>query len=300
MKTIGVIGLGSIGMRHAKNLKRMGHNVVGFDPVLVGDGFPSMWPVRRLDELDAIVVASPTEQHGNDLVTIGPEMLSKSFFEKPICTRLNNPFAREVAMVGYNLRFHGCVKVAKEWIDSGKIGDPQWANFTLGQHSEKPAYLRTGVILNWSHEIDLALYLLGPAMVAGSNTLVRDGKDEMTDILLTHQTNAPRFDPWITTIHLDYISNPEVRRFRIQGTRGIIEVDLVRFSADLYCDEPTEPFRWKDHTWNDTYIEEMEEFLAIVDNPNAPVNRPRIGATGADGLAVLKICLEVRKQAELV
>lgn len=283
---VAVIGCGSIGERHALNLEGLGHTVDRFDPVR----FPGKNPYDVISTCDAVVIAAPTCMH-DDYMEEAVRYRKPFFVEKPIADNLLGSVvedAKKAVMCGYNLRFHGCVKKALWWIDSGKIGDPLWANFTLGQFSEKPPYLRDGVILNWSHEIDLATYLLGPATVTGSSTLLRDGKDTMSDILLTHKGCGCR-----STIHLDYISDPEVRRFRIQGTLGIIEVDLVRFTADLYCMEPTEPFRWKDHTWNDTYIDEMQAFLDRIDGEKT------LGCTGEQGLEVLKICLEVRKQAGL-
>jgi hypothetical protein len=67
--------------------------------------------------------------------------------------------------------------------------------------------------------------------------------------------------------------------------------------------DPSEPIL-KEHfmgrdTWNDNYIEEIQEFLAIVDNPDAPSMHQRIGCTGKEALDVLKICLQVREQAGL-
>lgn len=295
MKTIGVIGLGSIGMRHGRNLTGMGHQVIGFDPVAIGDGFPSLWPppMSGYDKLDAVIIASPTDQHVSDLINIPDHV--PVFMEKPVgATQADYDFLRisdidrdQIKMVGYNLRFHGCVKKVKEWLNARKIGEVLWANFTLGQHSIKPPYLRDGVILNWSHEIDLAIYLLGDAKIKGSSTAMMEGRDYMADILLTHNRGCN------STVHLDYISDPECRRFRIQGGGGIIEVDLVRFTADLYCETPTEPFRWKDSTWNETYIEEMQAFIDRIDG------KETIGCNAVEGLKVLEICLEVRKQANL-
>ncbi len=172
---IGVIGLGSIGMRHARNLQSLGHKVIGYDPI---EELRDQFPGEGLTE-EAYVFATPTKHHyGNILdsaLTYKP-----LFVEKPIA-HLWHPDFHIVRMVGYNLRFHACVKKAKEWIDAGRIGKPLWANFTCGQFSDKPAYLRDGVILNWSHEIDLALHLLGPGHLEASSVRIIDGYDDMAD-----------------------------------------------------------------------------------------------------------------------
>lgn len=289
MKTIGIIGLGSIGNRHSQNLKAMGYSVLGYDP----DITDKISPIRLesiekvIRDSDALVIASPTDLHYEHIYKCLQKTMSV-FVEKPIAHSLEEPhdptLLRQVMMVGYNLRFHASVKRAKAWLDEERIGKPLWASFTLGQHSIKPPYLRDGVILNWSHEIDLALYLLGDANVMGSNTVLRDGQDIMTDILLTHKAEGCR-----TIIHLDYITDPQQRHFRIVGSNGAIFVDLDKRTSQLWGDGTYH----ESDNWNDNYIEEMQAFLDRCDG------KETLGCTGEEALKVLKICLEVRKQAGL-
>jgi len=95
-------------------------------------------------------------------------------------------------------------------------------------------------------------------------------------------------------VHLDYITQPEIRQFLIVGTGATIIVDLLhrmawlRRADDVIIDQ----FQGQD-TWNDNYIEEMKAFLDRCDG------KETIGCTGEEGLAVLDICLQVRKQAGL-
>lgn len=287
-RTIGVIGLGSIGMRHKTNLwKELKQTeVVGYDPDpdkqngagwVVGD-------IRKLVEIsDLIVIASPTSLHSEYIGACEGKPL---FVEKPIAAKLPVNIT-DVVMVGYNLRFHSCVRVAKDWINSGALGTILWANFTLGQYNAKPAYLRDGVILNWSHEIDLALYLLGPWSLVGSGTRIVAGWDDMTDILL-NQSGCR------TTIHLDYVTKPEIRQFVIVGTGATIIVDLVHRMAFLRSPKEEIIDSHEGHdTWDDNYIEEMQAFLDRCDG------KETIGCTAMEGLEVLKICEQVRKQAGL-
>ena len=282
---IGVIGLGSIGRRHATNLyKELGQTeVIGYDPDLdknVG------WVIGDLDKLikmaSAIVIASPTHLHNEHALSC---MGKPSFMEKPIADSL--PVIGTPLMVGYNLRFHPCVIKAKEWINAGDIGEPVWANFTLGQRSEKPPYLRDGVILNWSHEIDLCLYLLGNGSVSGSSTRLSDGRDDISDILFTH-TNGCR-----STIHLDYRTEPEVRQSIIVGNKATVIVDLVSHNAWLRDKDSHILEHAQGVDWDYTYIEEMRAFLARLDG------KQTLGCTAEEGLEVLKVCLEVRKRAGL-
>lgn len=296
-KTIGVIGLGSIGLRHAVNLRALGCNVRAWDPDmkrrLQFNGV--LWDMDEVMGSDAVVVASPTPLHADQLYKV-MSAAKPCFVEKPIGDNyidIDLALCKEVQfqqqiMVGYNLRFHSCVKQARAWLEAGLIGQPMWANFTCAQYNDKPAYLRDGVILNWSHEIDLALYLLGPAKVAASSTRLTDGKDDLTDILLTHDNGAR------SNIHLDYITNPEQRGFTIGGSNGVIAADLTLRSVVRIVDGDR-PFVYHDQgdSYDKNYVEEMQAFLDRIDG------KKTIGATGEEGLAVLKICLEVREQAGL-
>jgi predicted dehydrogenase len=310
---VGVIGLGSIGLRHALNLKDHGYEVVVFDPALDKDSEDD-WKRRDLAkrngyiiesdrehlfrDVDAVVSATPSEQHVNDLrsaIEYGVPIL----VEKPIATAMT-PALRDLlaeakhddlpVMVGYNLRFHACVIKAKAWLDQGLIGQPLWASFTCAQLNDK--YRHDGVILSWSHEIDLARYLLGPAKVICATARVCNGHDDIADLVLEHEDGAR------SNIHLDYVTAPSMRTFHIVGSKGRIIAFLddsglryaVRQASDAsipeVCTFPYESF-------DRDYVTELKAFLRRAEG------KPAFGATGADGLAVLDLCVTARQLAGL-
>ncbi len=291
-KTILIIGMGSIGKRHDRNLVELGCRTIPYDPIVYDPG-PDYFS-NALKDCDAVVIASPTSTHYN-------YFLQCMGYNKPIF--VEKPIARNASewrslkyyigqganlFVGYNLRFHPCVIQAKQWLDDGKIGKVLWANFVCAQFNDKPEYMRDGVILNWSHEIDLALHLLGPAIVTGSSTRVQD-TDTMTDILLLHETAC------MTTVHLDYVTKPERRGFLVQGTRGQIQGHLPHRTIALLDENDMCP---EHHTLTATsydtdYINEMKAFLDHIDG------KPHIGCTGEEARDVLEICLKVREQCGL-
>jgi len=134
---IGVLGLGSIGMRHAKNVLALGHEVDAYDPVgMAGQVFVPEIRVMHRDHVlilsKAIVVASPSIHHGVDLqdaIHSGCHVL----VEKPFgydCPPLLDGFLQatrqkapgQIVATGFNLRFHSCVKKAKELVpDLGEL-----------------------------------------------------------------------------------------------------------------------------------------------------------------------------------
>lgn len=284
-KKIAVIGLGSIGSRHAKNLIQLGHEVHGYDLVTIIciPGVKIHSSLGKLPEVDAYVIASPTPTHSLYIATARLQFPGKPLFvEKPVA---HAPFngSEDIAMVGYNLRFHSCVLQAKEWIDL--IGKPQWATFCVAQRNTKADYLRDGVILNWSHEIDLALHLLGPATV---KACVADEKETLADIILVHENGCQ------TTIHLDYLTKPEIRQSIIVGDKGTIILDLAHRHAWFRDSHEKGPVGFVGpDTFDSNYLDEMESFIARIEGQET------VGCSGKEGLDVLKVCLEAKTIAKM-
>lgn len=274
---VGVIGLGSIGSRHAANLTKLGHEVYGYDPNKQTQDLKFV-----CENSEALVIASPTDFHYHHVCAAVLRGIPV-FIEKPIGT-----FTYPVmvpCMVGYNLRFHPCVKKAKEWMP--RIGKPIWANFTVAQYNDRPEYRRDGVILNWSHEIDLALHLLGPATVGASATMLdSSGQDTLSDMILLH-TNGCR-----SQIHLDYLTRPERRHFTIVGEEGRITCNLPERNIFINHKDLMDWFPGKG-TWDDDYVDEMKAFISLC---NGHENE---GCSYVEANAVVDICNTVRKQAGL-
>lgn len=294
-KAIGVIGLGSIGMRHAMNMLKLEQHVVGFDPdterqkELYASGGAIAENINdMLNVCDGMMIASPTpwhRQHITDCFSFDCSV----FVEKPIADVLDEDLGW-VQMVGYNLRFHSSVVAAKKMIKGGEIGIPLWANFVCSQKTQHEAYLRDGVILNWSHEIDLAMHLLGPATLLTSSTRVTNGFDDLTDIILMHDGGCR------TSIHLDYLGDPEIRKFTVMGTEGTLTGNLTtpRFVVKHRAGTAIMPVEYGTDTFDKNYITEAKEFLGLMEG------KETIACTGDEALNVLEICQQVQKQAGLI
>lgn len=290
---IGVIGLGSIGMRHARNLLDMKHKVMAFDPRdCAGDVYDGVSLTSRakvMGEAQAVVIASPSGEHLEDMracIDAGKHV----FVEKPIATIRPElvsellAYAKNKGLVvftGTNLRFHPCVIAAEGWIMQGHIGKPLWASFICAALSVKPPYLRDGIILNTgAHEVDLALHLLGPAKVLCASAHCTEHGDDIADFVLEHESGAR------SSFHIDYVTKDEIREFWIAGEEKNIGVDLLgrRASLGKFTQECAGSF-------DDDYVAEMRAFIDRIEGKEAR------GATGDDGLAALEVLLDVRKKA---
>lgn len=282
---IGIVGHGSIGQRHADNARSLGHEVKVYDPAIIGGS-----DFRRESDLydwcDAAVIATPSQFHESGVracVERGKHVL----VEKPVSVAVGGlPAILEsaadkglIVMMGCNMRFHPCVQMAKRWIAEGSIGRPLWAHFTCGTLTSK--YAGDGVILNTgAHEVDIALHLLGPAQVMSANVGWKT-PDEIADFVLEHDNGAR------SSFHLDFITPNEIREFWIAGEDDNIGVDLP--SRHITCKRLGSSVGPGDYDLD--YRNEMRAFVERVGGMITP------GASGADGLATLKVLLDVRKKA---
>jgi len=267
-----VIGLGSIGMRHARNLLDMGHEVCGYDVVNKITVYPQGMEVGDFimaDSWDGVIIASPTSTHKRyleDAVDYGHHV----FVEKPIAEKadgvaeiLESASSRGIiVMVGNMLRFHPNVILAKQ-----HIKHPVSATFRVKQKNTKYS---ENVILNWgAHEIDLALYLLGPGKCVDAS-----GTRESASVTIEHDSGV------ISEVYMDYLADPEVRDFKVETWEDTHDINLTL------------------HDWNCIYVDEMAAFVGLIEGQEHGFQNLRC-ATGEDGLAALRIINDAEKKAGL-
>ncbi len=287
-----VIGLGSIGTRHAQNLSALGHEVLGYDikfldgwasTVLYND-FKMINSPSQVDDIQGCIIATPSSQHDDDLnyvIARGWHTL----VEKPIGDKITDTLISSVdfakarglqIMMGNNLRFHPSARLVKRYLTGGQIGKPVWAHICVAQFSDKPDYRRDGVTLNWgAHEIDLALWLFGPARVATASI---NKEDTLADICLVHDGGCR------SVIHLDYLTQPELRQSVIMGDEGRLVMSLTGRYGALQRSQFSSAPEKQDGDFAEDYQREMIAFVnTVVDG------KPWPGATGEDGLAALRI-----------
>ena len=310
---VAVIGLGSIGLRHAGNLQSLGCRVIGFDPdpkrraMLNGKNCIAVESRNEaLAKADAAIIASPNACHLDDAraaVEAGCHVLIEkplAHIEAGVADILNTADTNNLTIgVAHNLRFHPVVKAAKKKINDGELGDLQSANFICSSYlpdwrpeqdhrQNYTADAKTGgVLFDISHEFDLAYYLLGAAEMKNasaenSGTLGIDAEDS-ADIILKHACGA------CTQLHLDYKSKEARRGFEITGTGGRLQADILKSSLIQFdatgtqADEQT--FGGK---ITDMYEFEITDFLNAIENKSSPCSN------GQQGLDVLRLVLKAR------
>ena len=310
---LSLLGLGSIGIRHARNALLLGADVVGFDPLperreaLEKIGGRT---ARNREEIFSrgapIVVATPNEQHIENIretLAAGLHVL----VEKPlahtcdgVAELLDSAEAQELCVfVGFNLRLHPAVIAARRILARDILGSVLWARFHVSSYlpdwRPNQEYAKGyaadpftgGVLFDLSHELDLAQYLLGPATLAAgvarkTGTLKIESED-CADIILRHKTGVQ------SAVHLDYATPTRRRVTEIAGTDGFLELDL---EGRTFCltGKGGETLAEEDYdtSIDDDYVEEMKIFLACCRGEAEPP------CNGREGLEALKLIVAAR------
>ncbi len=315
---VAVLGLGSIGMRHARNLAARGARVRGYDPepkrcaelLSLGQQTADSRSAA-LEGARAAVIATPNAQHLDDLaaaIGAGCHVL----VEKPLAhtdegveTILGEANARGLTVfVGHSLRFHPAVRAGQKLTADGALGEPLWARLHFSSYlpewrprsNHRQGYAADretgGVLFDLTHEFDLANALLGAARTVAAvarctGTLGIDS-DDCADVILEHDRGL------YSNLHLDYVTRPRRREAEVAGTEGILAIDLDRRRLTL-TDVRGE--RVKEERFGDDYAADYEAeiggFVACIEGrANPPCD-------GLEGLAVLRQVLAARRMSGL-
>ncbi len=291
-----VIGGGSIGSRHLKNLSALGVDQLALvepdEPrriALASEvsavGFPDMkagfdW------QPDFVVIATPSHMHDAAALMAARHGLDL-FIEKPLAHTANHLDELSalvvqkdlISMVGCNMRFHPGPTAIKELLKNGKLGKILFSRIQTGSYlpdwrptqdyrSNYAAKAETGggCILDCIHEIDLALWFLGPASrvfchAAHMSSLEIETED-VASIILQHTSGTT------SEIHLDYVQRAYQRDCQIVGELGSVFWDFndgnIRFynANDSKWTVQAQPKNW---SINDMYLAEMKHFLSCIE-----------------------------------
>ena len=318
---IAVVGLGSIGRRHVRNLKRLRPEL---EITLVRSGKGPAWPEQQFAQrvvmtsaeairagAQAAIVCSPAPFHvpqAQEWLRAGKPLL----IEKPLShntTGLSELIAMAEAvdvpvLVGYVLRYDLAAHHFYDWLQSKQIGDLLHVRIECGsylpdwrpeQDYRESASARTdlggGVLLELSHEIDYANWFFGPfaevqASLQYSKTLEIETEDG-ADLLLYNSVGLP------VSVHLDFYRRVPTRQCRVQTTQGELVWDALaqKVGWTTAVGEVTE--QHFSQARDDLFVRQLEHFFDCIENHTPP----RISLQ--DGVEVLKI-IEKVKQSHLL
>ena len=312
-----MLGLGSIGHRHAANLVWLGCDVTTFDPA-GGERAPRGARVvesesEALDAATAAVIASPTVLHAEQ-ARRALERGCHVLVEKPLATdgRTAHELVELAAEVGrvltvaMNLRFHPGPRGLRHLVAAGRIGRPLTAHFSFGYHlpewrpetDYRTGYsarreLGGGVLLDVIHELDYAAWILGP--LTEVDALLETVSDLEVDVEDVVKLNARHASGAVSSFDLDYLDHKYRRSCRIVGSAGTIEWVWSEEEVRLHRPDGGSEVIQALSDPAAAYRAELEQFLRLIDRRLPETER--LLATGEDGADALAVVDAARKSA---
>lgn len=318
-----IVGAGSIGRRHLRNLRALapGCEIAAFRAAGArGEELAEEFRWEVVGSLsDGIacapsfaVISNPPALHiapALELARAGVPL----FIEKPLSDRMEGieELKRIVAekrlpcLVAFNLRFHPGLRRIRALLDEGRIGRPLSIRAEVGQYlpdwrpgeDYREGYtarraLGGGVILDLIHELDCARWLMGEvkrvSCFAGRVSRLEMDAEDVAEINLEFESGA------LGNVHLDCLQRAPSRLCRIFGEEGTILWDYHANEVRIH-DVRTgswEAIRDEAFVRNDMFLDEMRHFLNCLEGKETPL------VDVEEGARVLRLALAARESAE--
>jgi len=318
---IAVIGYGSIGKRHVRNLLDIKNieiiictkqNIKNLNRKKIKIVKSMLECIKEKPDIG--IIANETSKHvkdANELAKQGVDI----FIEKPLSNstkdlkllKKNIEKQNIISQMGCNFRFHPCIIKMKEIVENNIIGEiitvsaesgsylPDWhpyEDYTKGYAARDD--LGGGIVLTCIHEIDYLYWILGDVKevfsVTGKFSKLKVSSDDMSAIILKFKNNV------IGELHLDYFQRPNFKSCKIRGEKGVIYWDSDYNEVKIYL---TNKKRWKTvlkvgkYERNKMYVDEINHFLKCVKTRKPSINDIK------EGIRTLEISLGIKKSSKL-
>lgn len=288
MLQVGVIGLGSIGKRHLRNLRQLFPEARLFSTSASGNShtqIPEQAIALSLPELitqkpDFVVVASPANMHlqhteallARGIPTLVEKPLAASADQAQQFLQLLAQYPQSIADIGYCLRFLPAAQLVKQIINSKQLGKvftviaevgqylPHWRPHTdYRQSVSAQAALGGGALLELSHELDYLQWLFGPLQLRYARNrqsgLLQLNVEDISELFLETTDNVCCF------VHLDFIQQAAKRHCSFIAENGRLEWDLINNTLTLH-QHNTIQHLYQDETYdkNTMYLAMLQAF----------------------------------------
>ncbi|NNF25339.1 MAG: Gfo/Idh/MocA family oxidoreductase [Rhodobacteraceae bacterium] len=271
-----VVGAGSIGNRHHRNLLSLGVQ----STLCPYREFASLKAAKRFQAggYDAMVIATATQVR-TELIEICAQLGMPFYVEKPLAydpgtlakiMAIAKPVA-ERSMVGFMMRYHPAFRALAQM----DLSDIYSFSFLVGHDvrqwrpnwSFSKSYASRadggGVLLDLCHELDMAKTLFPQLAVTGTSSLGHadfPGVDFASRVVLAG-------DPSVTGVtgvaEMDYLSPVSLRRVLLRGLDKVVRFDFI--AGDYVVDDGHSRNRLSlAHDRNDMFLAALRDFVALV------------------------------------
>ena len=294
-----VIGTGSIGQRHCRNLVALGHAVLAWDDdpgrIREVDAIPGVTRAGSLEQAlatapDGALICTPPAFH----VALARRALAAGahlFVEKPIAhvsdevPKLIDEAERcgRLLAVGFNLRFLPSLRRVKALLEDKRVGKvlavraefgsylPDWRP---GRDYRENYAVRAaqggGILLDAIHELDYLGWLFGEVAevlcAAGHVSDLAGDTEDLAEVTLRFESGA------LGQVHLDYLQRAYRRNLQVIGDTGVITWDYPTHTVTVLApDARPEAMSAADGDANDMYVEELRQFIRCIEARESPL-----------------------------
>lgn len=319
-----MIGLGSVGQRHVRNLRQLLDEKVEITayrtrkrPYVLteqasieqGSNLEEKYNIRLYENMDeamdqkpdAVFVCNPPDQHMLTALKAAQKGLNL-FIEKPLAhsyehvNELMELIQRQnlVALVGYQMRFHPCLRKLEELIKEKTVGNILAVRAELGEYlpgfhpyedyrqmHESSKSRGGGVILSQIHELDYLYWLFGLPRrvftVGGHLSKLEMDAEDMASILMEYNIEGKSIP---MHLHEDFIQRPASRICQVIGDEGKILADLRELTVKVFDRQGqlVETNYFEGFQRNQLFLDEMNHFLECLQRKQTPLVTVREGA----------------------
>jgi predicted dehydrogenase len=248
---VAVVGLGSIGSRHARLL--LEHPDVEVEVVeprkeRLADSRGTLGNLRNHGSFDAMLasspevvwIATPTPLHAEQTIA-ALQAGAHVFCEKPMTDSVADAIrvtsmaagCDRVLNIGFYLHFWPGFQAVRTLIRSGALGRILHVNAWLGTYvtlmnstSRYQASSAGSLFFDYSHQPDLFYWMLGLVPAAVRTTGFQAGGLELTSAPNVAVVVCEYDEPMIATINLNYVQAPDRHHYEIVGDEGWAVVDF--------------------------------------------------------------------------
>ena len=314
-----IIGYGSVGKRHAKNMARLGITLFVVEPNITRldeastegyIGYASLDEVDYTHKFDAVMVCSPPAFHIDQTIW-ALKLGMRVFLEKPMGINLEQcksllKYDYKKIFIGYTYQWNPQFRKLKKDIEIGEVGKLYYANFVIGMNLEdwhpwenyrdffmSRNDLGGGALLDESHFLELAIELFGlPTRISSLQSKISNLDIETDDYVFTHF----EYKDLLVDIKLDLFSRPHKSFIQVYGTKGSICCDFIRktnllTTSDSYASSKNslESF---DYERQDIFRDMLQDYIKFIGTVNY---MPRVSYLR--GLEVMHLIEKIRKSS---
>ena len=293
-----IIGFGSIGQRHYKNLLSLGYkNVYVYDieeSKIKNHKFKiKNINVNNLKQFKVVFICNPNNKHIS-IALKGAQVGCHLFIEKPLSHNLKDldklrklcQRKKLVNMVACNMRFHPCLAFIKKYLDKNKLGKvysishefgyylPYWrSNQDYRKNYAVKKATGGGIILDDIHEFDLLFWLNNFVEVKESKFIY--GK--VSNLEIATEDNCMAIFKFsnkaLGLVKCDYLNKKYTRNCKIVGEKGSLEWDFNENIVWLYSESGSKKlFVLNKYDFNNMYIDEIKYFFNCINKKKNTFN----------------------------